>query len=194
MKRKSQSFPGEKPELVLEWVLKATDRSSQRRMLAEKWLSEGPYSKYKYFVETCEDGKRVYLLRPTFLNKGFDFQVNVEGFRSVTRVAKGGTREMPSHDDLFNDLTLKVKSSPKYREELFASVCDVYDCVEPDEILLKRPSLRKCKGGLPIDKILRIIKWLFIEQDLTYWLGSGRNMLMSAIEGKVFKIKSDLYE
>jgi hypothetical protein len=190
MKRKSQSFPLDKPEFVLEWVLKATDRSAQRRALAEKWLAEGPYSKYRYFVETCEDGKRVYLLRPTYLNRGFDFQVNVEGFNSLTRKAKGATREMPSHDDVIDDLQAKAKSNPKLRDELFSAVCDVYDCIEPDEILAKRPALRKCVGGLPIDKTLRIIKWLFIEQDLTYWNGVGRNMFMSAIEEHAFGIKA----
>lgn len=194
MKRKSQSFPRMKPEFVLDWVLKASDRSAQRRALAEKWLDEGTYSKYKYFVETCEDGKRVYLLRPTFLNKGFDFQVNVEGFRSVTRTAKGGTREMPSHEDVLHDLRLKLKSNPKLRDELFSAVCDVYDCAEPDEILVKRPTLKKCHAGLPLDKTLRTIKWLFIEQDLTYWLGSGRNMFMSAIEAEVFGIKSGIHD
>lgn len=192
LKRKSEAFPSKKTAVVLDWVLKATNRSSQRRALAKKWLAEGPYAKYKYFVETCEDGKRVYLRRPTYLNKGFDFQVNVEGFGKQRRKAKGVTKEMPSHPDVFRDLRRKVKAHPKLRNELYRAICDVYDCTEPDEIVSKRRALRGITKGLPIDKILRIIKWLFIEQDLTYWLGTGRNMLMSCIERKVFKIKSEL--
>lgn len=178
----------------MNWVLKASDRSSQRQALARKWLREGQYSSYRYFVETCQDGKRVYLRRPTFLNKGFDFQVNLEGFKSTTRKAIGVTREMPSHPDIIKDLKQKLKRRPALRRDMYEAVCKVYDCVEPDKILARQPKLRKLKIGLPIEKTLKIIKWLFIEQDLTYWLGTGRNMLMSAIENKVFGIDSLLYE
>jgi hypothetical protein len=194
MQRKSQQFPKNKPKVILDWILKASDRSSQRKALAKKWLREKQYRSYRYFVETCEDGKRVYLRRPTFLNKGFDFQVNVEGFRSRTRKAKGATKEMPSHSDVFNDLRRKIKLHPQLKKKLYLALRDLYDCVEPDEILRKRPALRKMNQWLPMDKLLRIIKWLFIEQDLTYWLGTGRNMLMSAIEKNIFKMKVDLYE
>ena len=192
LKRKSHCFVGKKPEIALDWILKASDRSSQRKEMAAKWLGEGPYTRYKYFVETCEDGMRLYLLRPTFLNKRFDFQVNLEGFKSTTREAKRITKEMPSHADIFDDLQKKVKASPNLTEDLYAAVCDLYACVEPDEILRKRPSLRKLTAGLPIDKMLRIVKWLFIEQDLTYWLESGRNMLMCGIENEVFGMNSIL--
>jgi hypothetical protein len=193
MNRKSKCFPKRKPQKAIDWILKASDRASQRKTLAHKWLREKQYRSYRYFVETCDDGKRVYLRRPTFLNKGFDFQVNVEGFRSQTRRAKGVTKEMPSHPDVFRDLRRKIKSHPKLKRKLFLALCDVYDCVEPDKILRKHPSLRRMHKGLPIDKLLRIIKWLFIEQDLTYWLGTGRNMLMSAIERKIFKMEAELY-
>ena len=30
--------------------------------------------------------------------------------------------------------------------------------------------------GLPVDHIVKAIKWLFIEQDIRYWNYSGRNM------------------
>lgn len=30
--------------------------------------------------------------------------------------------------------------------------------------------------GLPVDHILKTIKWLFIEQDIRYWNYSGRSM------------------
>jgi hypothetical protein len=193
MKRKSHCFAGKKPDVVVDWILSASDRGSQRKALAEKWLEEGQYQRYRYIVETCEDGKRIYLLRPTFLNKGFDFQVNLEGFKSATREAKGMTKEMPSHGDVIDDLQRKVKAAPKSKEELYYAVCDLYDCVEPDEILHKRPHLRKLSAGLPIDKVLRIIKWLFIEQDLTYWLETGRNMFMCGIENEVFGIESELH-
>lgn len=30
--------------------------------------------------------------------------------------------------------------------------------------------------GLPVEHILKVIKWLFIAQDIRYWNYSGRNM------------------
>jgi len=33
--------------------------------------------------------------------------------------------------------------------------------------------------GYPIDLILGVVKWLFIEQDVRYWNYSGRAMLFS---------------
>ena len=84
--------------------------------MCEQWTKEEPYTKYRYNVEKCEDGNLIYLRRPTFLNKGFDFQVNVEGFRSVIREPKGATKEMPSHPDLIDDLKRKAGSHPRYQK------------------------------------------------------------------------------
>ena len=61
---------------------------------------------YRYYVETLEDGRRIYLLRPTFLNKGIDFQVWVEKM-------DGEKDKRPSHKDVFNDLNIKQKENPK---------------------------------------------------------------------------------
>ena len=190
MQRKSRAYPVLKPSVVVDWALSCGQRSDLRRAVAEKWLEESPYTNYRYNVERCADGGRVYLLRPTWLNKGFDFQVNVEGFRSVTRTAKGQTIEMPSHDDVIYDLDAKIKAHPDRRETLYSAVCDVYDCAESADILRRHDVVAALDVGLPPDKLLHIIKWLFIEQDVTYWLQTGRDMLMGAIETKVFGVKT----
>jgi hypothetical protein len=56
----------------------------------------------------------------------------------------------------------------------------VYYCFEPEEVL------KNCKSdlnlsGLPVDALLKLLKWLFIEQDIRDWNYSGRKMLMDAI-------------
>ena len=45
-------------------------------------------------------------------------------------------------------------------------------------------SERVCFGicSYPVDMICKCIKWLFIEQDITYWNWSGRNMLYNGIK------------
>lgn len=95
MERRSRIYPTPKPSVVVEWTLNCADRKELRRAIAEKWSEEEAHTNYRYNVECCADGKRVYLLRPTWLNKGFDFQVNIEGLVKVVKPGKGATREMP---------------------------------------------------------------------------------------------------
>ena len=35
--------------------------------------------------------------------------------------------------------------------------------------------------GLPVDHILKVMKWLFIEQDIRYWNYSGRFMIWKLV-------------
>ena len=189
MKRKSKVYPDLQSTAVIDWTLNVPDASTARRAIANKWLEENPYTKYRCNVERCEDGSRVYLLRPTWLNKGFDFMVNVEGFRSRIRLARGPTKEMPSHADVINDLLQKIRANPEYKNLWYDAVCAVYDCLDPP-VALKRHGDNRLRRpvGLPADTLLYIMKWLFIEQDVTYWLYTGRDKLMNAMETEVFSI------
>ena len=61
----------------------ATDKASYRKQLIEEFLKEQPgttksVTEYYYFVETLQNNKRIYLKRPTALNKGVDFEVRIE--------------------------------------------------------------------------------------------------------------------
>lgn len=151
-----------------------TTRKGLRRKVLDAWLEEEENSRYRYNVEECSNGKKVYLLRPTWLNKGLDFQINLEGFKSKSQ-------EAPKHGDLISDLEDKSQESPEKYKELRLAIDEVYGCVEPEVALKKHPGL-KFKSGLPVDTMLKLLKWLFIEQDLTYWNNSGRRMFMSAIK------------
>lgn len=154
-------------------IIEAT-RKNQRRKILDTWLDEEENSRYRYNVENCADGTKVYLRRPTWLNKGLDFQINLEGFKSKSQ-------EAPKHEHLTGDLAAKKKESPQDFKKLRELIDAVYDCEEPDEALKKYPKLG-FKSGLPVDTVLKILKWLFIEQDLTYWNNSGRRMFMNAIK------------
>jgi hypothetical protein len=186
--RRSRAFPTLKPKKTIEWVVDASTRAELRKQVAEKWLGEDEYTDYRYNVEQCDDGSRLYLLRPTFLNKGFDFMVKLEGFRSVTRNVKGLTKEMPSHADVVDDITRKVAAHPEETAALYAAVADVYDCQSPAPVLKQYPQVAALTAGLSAQKLLVILKWLFIEQDITYWAWTGRNRLMSGIEREAFRL------
>jgi|SRR5574344_407549 hypothetical protein len=128
-------------------------------------------SRYTYYVETLRNGDRVYLRRPANLHNGFDFLVCVEN----ANYAEDGKhkRNYPKHDDLGADLEQKKAENPERYKQLYALLKSVFEChdineSEYDDLVFET--------GLPVDHILKTIKWLFIEQDIRYWNYSGRNM------------------
>ncbi len=127
--------------------------------------------RYTYYVETLNDGNRVYLRRPANLHYGFDFLVCVEN----TNYAAPGyrRRNYPKHDDLGFDLQSKKLESPEMYKKLYVLLKRVYECNDVSETDMENISF---STGLPVDHILKTIKWLFIEQDIRYWNYSGRNM------------------
>lgn len=133
----------------------------------------GLQSKYIYFVETLNSGQRVYLERPANLHNGFDFVVNVENEIFLTE--KGLEKNYPAHHHILDDLELKKKESPQKYKELYKLINDIYNCEEITESTLKFDS------GYPVDLILKVIKWFFIEQDIRYWNYSGRAMFMDGV-------------
>lgn len=133
-------------------------------------------SKYIYYVEILNDGNRIYLQRPANLHNGFDFLVCVEN----TNYAKLGKRcrNYPKHEDIGEDLKQKKAESPTEYARLFELIKRVYECDDVDD---SEMSVLRFSVGLPIDHILKVIKWLFIEQDIRYWNYSGRNMTWSIV-------------
>jgi hypothetical protein len=92
-------------------------------------------------------------------------------------------RNNPKHDDILNDLRTKRQNMQKQQ---FRILCDainrVFMCEDPEVVLEDLNILYTPNNGeLSIEALLKIIKWFFIEQDIRYWLYSGRAMLMEGI-------------
>jgi hypothetical protein len=133
-------------------------------------------SKYIYTAETLADGKRILLTRPAFLNKGFDFIIRVEGINFGE--GKGKRRDNPTLMDIVEDLEKKKAADLKLYEQLFALIRLTFDCKEiPPEAYNEM----NFGVGYSVEMVLKVVKWFFIEQDITYWNWSGRNMLMSYV-------------
>ncbi len=128
-------------------------------------------SKYIYYVETLDSGDRVYLQRPANLHNGFDFLVCVENANYALPGQR--RRNFPKHEDLAVDLQAKKAENEEMYARLHGLLRRVFECedVSDDEMEAIHFST-----GLPVDHILKAIKWLFIEQDIRYWNYSGRNM------------------
>ena len=163
-------------------------RVDTRNTLINLFLSEAPgtgtgenASKYIYFVEHLQDGNRIFLKRPAALNKGFDFTVNVESHCFTTQ---GGRHvSTPSHNNIFNDLLAKKNENVvDYTHSIVPLINRLFllQCVT-DENLTAIPHFTI---GFPCDVILKSLKWLFIEQDITYWNNSGRQMLFAGLRDR----------
>lgn len=158
-------------------------RNDVRMRVVEQLAKEAPgtgagdcATRFIYYVETLNDGNRVYLRRPANLYYGFDFLVCVEG----TNYNPSGkrARNYPSHNDFAEDLAAKKAENPDMYKKLYKLLKKVFDCHEVSEAEYKQI---KFQTGYDVDHILKTIKWLFIEQDLRYWNYSGRNMTWEII-------------
>lgn len=164
-------------------TIKITGKSRReiRKELIDHFLDEEPgegrgelCSHYIYYVEVLADKRRVFLKRPAPLNKGFDFEVHVEGLN----FGESRRTTMPSHAAILRDLSLKKSENPQDFLRVKELIADIYNCNELKDIEYIKTNFRE---GYPIEAILKAIKWLFIEQDMTYWNWSGRNMFYSAL-------------
>lgn len=160
--------------------IKATTREEYHKQLIMLFLKEKhgtsqEWNYYDYFVETGKNGKRVYLHRPAYKNKGMDFEVRVEDhqfrYGKYGNIISSGNR--PSHSEIWDDVHAKVVENPEDGQKLKALITQVYNCEEPNEDII---NTCRFTTGLPLDLLLYTIKWLFIEQDMTYWNQSGREM------------------
>lgn len=154
------------------------DRDLFRKRLIEHFLNEVPgtgkgesTSKYRYIVKRIGEHE-VYLSRPAQFNNGFDFTLNVsnvnfnEGGRATTR---------PTHQNILNDLEAKKNEDTILYNDLMQEIIRIYSCQPPQIVSFPFTS------GYSSEIILECIKWLFAEQDVTYWNYSGRAMFYSAI-------------
>ena len=84
----------------------------------------------------------------------------------------------PSHNDIFKVLNY-VKNNYEHEYDIVAKqIINIFQINEYSFKVLENVVFPDGDGILrPIAIILLAIKWLFIEQDITYWNWSGRNML-----------------
>lgn len=164
--------------------INAQTKGEYRKKLIEEFLKESPgtsstVSEYFYYVDAV-NGKRIYLKRPTQLNKGVDFEVRVED--TQFRYGKYGnvisTGNRPSHKDIINDLTTKKAENLSEFNKLKDLLDKTYNC---QAICQTEYQQYAFATGFSVELIFKVLKWLFIEQDITYWNRRGREMLYSGV-------------
>lgn len=128
--------------------------------------------KFRYPVENLSTGKQLFIYRPGGLNKwNFDFKVEViEDFG----LGKG------THNEIKLDFQNKKQENPQKFTILLQVLTPIYDCSENDvdELLEKYPDLQTSfQTGAKVDILLKVVKWMFVMEDIVYWNYKGRTML-----------------
>lgn len=153
------------------------NRAQLRQEVIQEFLKEMPgfgkgneTSRYEYNIKII--GKyRIYLKRPAQFNNGFDFTLNVEGI-NFNPNSRYTTR--PTHQNIIDDLFNKKNENYIEYIKLFREIENIFYCKSFNYNYI-------FNTGIPTEILLECIKWLFIEQDITYWNYSGRAMLFNAL-------------
>jgi hypothetical protein len=145
-------------------------RKEIRDKLVRKFL-EFPPELYETIYLIVEN--EMYLTCPGQLNKGIDFVVNAND--PIFNTESGRRRRNPSHDDILNDLRLKKNENTILYKIFLSEIESIFECTKEADTDLVFSS------GISSNLLIKLIKWLFIEQDITYWTKSGRKMFMDAI-------------
>lgn len=123
-------------------------------------------------AQLLPDSTQLFIFRPGGLQKwNFDFKVNVTPEMGV---GKG------KHEDIASDIRNKKKENPQEFGKLIEALADVYGGSENDidQILTKYPGLQASfQTGAQVDVLLKIVKWMFIMEDIVYWNYDGRAKL-----------------
>ncbi len=170
--------------IIIDWTLpKMNSRNELRKYVVLKFMEENPgrgtgkfVSRYKYIVERFSDGRKLYLIRPAQYKMGFDFQIWMENWN------KSNLNKMPSYQDIIQDLKYKQEENHYNFNILLNGIEKIYICEDDDRIIdwLKAKKINFSTGE-NVDVLLKIIKWMFIEQDIRYWNFSGRLKLKNFI-------------
>jgi len=130
----------------------------------------------KYTVDELQNGEEVFLIRPAWLNKGYDFKVCVEGWNSSANPA-------PSHSEVYSDLYWKrEKDGEEAFDAISSAVMDIHSGSSPREVIEAYGEDFDFSVGRRPDALLRPLPWLFIEQDIRYWNYDGRNMTIETVQ------------
>lgn len=169
--------------IEIDWTQKtfSHDRALFRKEVVMGFLDERAgtgkgslATKYKYVVARLE-GKEIYLQRPAQFNNGFDFTLNVS---DMNFNPQGRRTTRPTHKNIIDDLRLKKSENSELYQQLKAEIDLLFYCKES---MTNWATI--CFGsGLSVPILLTCIKWLFLEQDITYWNYSGRAMLFDVIQ------------
>ncbi len=120
---------------------------------------------------------RLFIFRPGGLQKwNFDFKVNVT---PELGLGKG------THNEIAADLRKKKQENPQEFDNLLEVIKEIYSGSENDvdQVLKKYPNLQvSFQNGAQVGILLKVLKWMFIMEDIVYWNYDGRAKLYNFLK------------
>jgi hypothetical protein len=156
-------------EIVRKVINIFIDTESQQR---------GKGVKFQYPVEKLSIGNQLFISRPGGLRGKWNFDFKVEVPEEL-----GLGRE--THDEIISDLRGKKQENPQEFSALLEAITAIYSCSENDaaRVLKNHPDLQTSfKTGAEVNILLKIIKWMFIMEDIVYWNYQGRAKLYNVLK------------
>jgi hypothetical protein len=151
-----------------------TTEHEQRGRGVKFWY---PVEQLPNSLEQLLEDTRLFIFRPGGLQKwNFDFKVNVT---PELGLGKG------THNEVANDLKNKRKENSKKFKKLIEAMEEIYSGSENDvdRVLTKYPDLQTSfRTGAQVDVLLKILKWMFIMEDIVYWNYDGRAKLYNFLK------------
>jgi hypothetical protein len=118
------------------------------------------------------ESTQLFILRPGGLRKwNFDFKVNVT---PELGLGKG------THGEIALDIRSKKHENPQKLGELLEAINEIFTRSENDidQVLVKYPDLQTSfQTGAKVEVLLKVLKWMFIMEDIVYWNYYGRAFL-----------------
>ena len=128
-------------------------------------------------LQQLVEDTRLFIFRPGGLQKwNFDFKVNVT---PELGLGKG------THDAIASDLRNKKQENPQEFEKLIEAMREIYSGSENDvdQVLKKYPNLQASfQNGAQVAVLLKVLKWMFIMEDIVYWNYDGRAKLYNFLK------------
>jgi hypothetical protein len=172
----------------ISYVLRSSSRDSVHREIIELFLNEehgldsaGHKMAYTYLVDSVA-GWSIVLSRPARLNRGMNFVVSTFPKIPFQKYKKGTFRFVPTQNDVISLLGEAQKSMGPQYARVSRSIEQIFNCGAPSFADAGVCVHDAAGNSFPVIVVLLLVKWLFTEQDVTYWNYSGREMLFNALK------------
>ena len=145
--------------------------------ISTEFADRGKGIQFWYPVEKLSNGRQLFIKRPGGLQKwNFDYKVNVE---EDFGLGKG------THREISLDFENKSQENNKKYPKLLEALTKLYECNnDVDNILKIIPDIESSfQTGAKVDILLKVIKWMFIMEDIVYWNFKGRTKLYEHLMG-----------
>lgn len=171
-KKQRTTVIGRKIEIKGLWSRHNIVKKVVNTFIKTEYNRKGKGVIFKYPVEKLPKG-HLFISRPGH-KKNFDFKVEITPNLDI---GEG------SHIEIADDLKRKKNAKPRGFGNLIKAVSEVYNCNECgiNRIISKYNLPKSFKTGAETQIYLKIIKWLFIMEDIIYWDNEGRAFLFNFI-------------